>query len=191
MIAYKGGTVNRLFLFLLAGAVILSPPFAFALDPSALPTGGQITSGKGTISQSGSAMTINQQTDRMIANWSTFNIGRNASVTFNQPGASSVALNRILDQNPSQIYGSLSANGQVFLVNSQGIYFGPTARVDVGGLVTSSLNITNENFLAGKYLFEKDGSGSIINKGTINAGYAAFLSPSITNEGVMPLTTVL
>jgi hypothetical protein len=95
-----------------------------------------------------------------------------------------------LDQNPSQIYGNLSANGQVFLVNSQGIYFGPTARVDVGGLVASSLNITNENFLAGKYLFEKDGSGSIINKGTINAGYAAFLSPSITNEGVITARTV-
>jgi len=160
---------------------------AYAIDPNALPTGGQVVAGQANISQAGSAMTINQQTDKMIANWNTFNIGQNASVAFRQPGVSSVALNRILDQNPSQIFGALSANGQVFLLNPAGVYFGPTAQVDVGGLVASSLNLSNENFLAGKYYFENTGiAGAVSNQGqirTVSGGYVAFLSPKISNEG--------
>jgi len=162
---------------------------AKAIDPNALPTGGQVVAGQANIAQSGNAMTVNQQTDKMIANWNTFNIGQNASVAFQQPGASSVALNRILDQNPSQIYGRLSANGQVFLLNPAGVYFGPTAQVDVGGLVASSLSLSNENFLAGKYHFENTGiAGAVSNMGqirTADGGYVAFLSPRITNEGTI------
>ncbi|NLA41187.1 MAG: filamentous hemagglutinin N-terminal domain-containing protein, partial [Smithella sp.] len=110
---------------LVAAALLATANPSRALDPNALPTGGQVVAGQVNISQAGNAMTVNQQTDRMIANWNTFNIGRNASVAFQQPGASSVALNRIFDQNPSQIFGSLSANGQVFLLNTAGVYFGP------------------------------------------------------------------
>ncbi len=179
---------------LVIGAFVLSSLLAAsgtarALDPGALPTGGQVVAGQGTIAQAGSSMTVSQYTDRMIANWSTFNIGPSASVAFLQPGASSVALNRILDQNPSRIFGNLTANGQIFLVNPSGVYFGPTAQVDVGGLVTSSLNLSNENFLSGKYLFENNGmAGPIINQGqirTASGGYVAFLSPQITNEGTI------
>ncbi len=108
--------------------------FAWALNPGALPTGGQVVAGSGSISQSGNQMTINQQTQKMIANWTTFNIGRNAGVNFIQPNSSSVALNRILDQNPSQILGSLTSNGLVFLLNPSGIIFGATARVEPGPL---------------------------------------------------------
>ncbi len=178
-----------LLLMVLLSFILFPAASAYSLDPNALPTGGQIVSGAGNISQSGNSMTVNQATDRMIANWNTFNIGQDASVTFRQPGASSVALNRILDQNPSLIYGRLSANGQVFLLNAAGVYFSPTSRVDVGGLVASSLNITNENFLAGRYSFEHaGGAGSIMNQGDIRAadgGYIAFLSPHITNEGTI------
>ncbi|MCE5265651.1 MAG: YDG domain-containing protein, partial [Deltaproteobacteria bacterium] len=166
---------------------------ASALDPNALPTGGQITAGQGSIAQSGSAMTVTQGSDRMVANWNTFNIGQNASVAFRQPGAGSVALNRIWDQSPSQIFGRLTANGQVFLLNPSGIFFGPTARVDVGGLVASSLHITDENFLAGRYLFgpsllSSGAPGAVFNQGSIRTsggGYVAFLSPQITNEGTV------
>ncbi|HPX61139.1 MAG TPA: filamentous hemagglutinin N-terminal domain-containing protein [Deltaproteobacteria bacterium] len=169
-------------------ASLLASP-ALALDPSALPTGGQITAGSGSIAQSGSAMTVTQSSQQMIANWSTFNIGQNASVAFQQPNAAAVALNRIADQNPSQIMGRLSANGQVFLLNPSGIIFGSTARVDVGGLVASSLNLTDANFLAGHYSFEKSGTaGSIINQGIINSangGYVAFLAPQVKNEGTI------
>jgi filamentous hemagglutinin family protein len=172
--------------------VVLTVFPAFALDPGALPTGGRVTAGSGSITQSGSAMTINQQTARMVADWSTFNIGRNASVTFDQPSASSVALNRIFDQNPSQIFGSLRANGQIFLMNPQGIYFGPGATVDVGGLVASTLRISNASFLSGDYTFFGKGAGSIVNQGTINAadyGYVAFISPVISNQGTITATS--
>jgi fibronectin-binding autotransporter adhesin len=179
---------------LTVGALVISAMLAAggqaqAVDPNTLPTGGQVVAGQASIAQAGNAMTVTQRTDKMIANWNTFNIGQNASVAFQQPGAASVALNRIFDQNPSQIFGSLSANGQVFLLNPAGVYFGSTARVDVGGLVASSLNLSNENFLAGKYRFENSGiAGAIINKGEIRTaagGYVAFLSPQITNEGMI------
>jgi len=185
-------TLVSLSYFAAIAALVFMPFPVWAIDTNTLPTGGQIVAGSGSIAQSGSALTVNQQTDKIVANWNTFNIGRNASVTFQQPGASSVALNRILDQNPSQIFGSLRANGQVFLVNPAGIYFGSTATVDVGGLVASSLNISNENFLGGKYLFEKAGTtGSILNQGsirTMDGGYIAFISPAITNEGTLTAT---
>ena len=86
-------------------------------------------------------MTIRQATDQAILNWQTFNIGASASVNFIQPSASSIALNRVLGSDPSAIYGQLTANGQVFLVNPSGVLFGPGARVDVAGLVASTLAI--------------------------------------------------
>ena len=162
---------------------------ARALDPNALPTGGQVVAGQAAIAQAGNTMTVSQQTDRLIAQWNSFNIGRDASVAFQQPGVSSVALNRILDQNPSQIFGSLAANGQVFLLNPAGVFFGPTARVDVGGLVASSLHLANEDFLAGKYSFAGSSTaGAIANQGqirTAEGGYVAFLSPRIVQEGTI------
>ena len=174
-------------IFALAASLLCSAATSVAIDPGALPTGGKIVAGSGTINQAGTAMTINQASQRLIANWSTFNIGQNAGVTFQQPNASAVALNRIQDQNPSQIFGALSANGQVWLLNPSGIVFGPTAKVDVGGLVASSLNITNENFLSGKNLFEKSGTaGAVTNRGSIrttDGGYLAFMAPIVDNEG--------
>ncbi|KAF0146858.1 MAG: filamentous hemagglutinin, partial [bacterium] len=108
-----------------------------ALAEGVLPTGGQIVAGQGSISQSGTAMTITQTTQKMIATWDGFSIGARNSVAFVQPDASATALNRVLGQDPSQILGTLTANGQVFLVNPNGIVFGAGARVDVGGLVAS------------------------------------------------------
>ena len=159
----------------------------YALDPGSLPTGGRITTGSGTISSSGNQMTVNQSTQQLIANWKAFNIGSDASVTFNQPGVTATALNRITDQNPTQIMGSLNSNGQVFLLNPSGIIFGKTAQVNVGGLVASSLNMLDSDFLAGKYNFNNAGNaGSIINQGAIkasNGGVVAFIAPKVTNIG--------
>ncbi|NPU83995.1 MAG: filamentous hemagglutinin N-terminal domain-containing protein [Syntrophaceae bacterium] len=179
--------VVSIFFMILAG-----PAPVCALDPNTLPAGGRIVSGQGGITRTGSSMTVTQQTDRLIAYWNTFNIGRDASVTFRQPGSSSVALNRVLDRTPSQIYGRLSANGRVFLVNPAGIFFSPTAQVNVGGLVASTLNITDEDFLAGNHAFAASGiAGRIVNEGTItaaNGGHVAFLSPAISNTGEIEAT---
>ena len=174
---------------ILMAAVLCGALPASALDPGALPTGGAITAGSGSISVSGSQMTINQQTQQMIANWNSFNIGANAGVRFNQPGSTASALNRINDQNPTQIMGSLSANGRVFLINPSGIVFGQTARVDVGGLVASSLNMLDSDFMAGRYRFSNSGAaGPVINQGLINAmpgGVVALIAPVVQNEGTI------
>ncbi len=162
---------------------------ALALNPGTLPTGGRIVSGSGTITSSGNQMTVTQQQNKMIADWATFNIGSNAGVTFIQPNASSTALNMILDQNPSQIFGSLKANGEVFLINPSGIIFGPTARVDVGGLVASSLKLSQEDYFLGNWRFMAGGvAGSVINQGTINTadyGVVALIAPQVSNQGTI------
>jgi filamentous hemagglutinin family protein len=161
-----------------------------ALDPNALPTGGRIAAGAATITQSGNRLNVNQSSDRAILNWSTFNIGANAAVSFVQPNSGSVALNRVLTSaGASDIQGRLTANGQVFLVNPSGVLFGKGAQVDVGGLVASTLDISDTDFLGGRYVFSRAGAaGSIINQGTLNAaqgGYIALLAPEVRNEGVI------
>jgi len=160
---------------------------AHALDAGALPTNGQITAGSGSIGQSGTTMTVTQTSDRMAATWNTFNIGANATVNFVQPTSSSVALNRVTSGDASQIFGKLNANGQVYLINSSGILFGAGSSVNVGGLVASTLNISDANFMAGKNAFDLEGAtGSVINQGNITAadgGYVALLGAQVRNEG--------
>ncbi|AHY55593.1 two-partner secretion domain-containing protein [Bradyrhizobium japonicum] len=170
----------------LSATTMLTPP---ALAQT-LPTGGQVVSGQATISQSGNAMTINQSSDRMIANWQSFSIGAGSSVTFNQPGASSVALNRVVGQDPSRILGSLSANGQVFLINPNGIAIGKTGSVQTGGFVASTLGISNADFLAGRYNFTGSG-GAITNEGSISGKVVALISPSVSNSGSITGSTAL
>ncbi|MBR0803991.1 filamentous hemagglutinin N-terminal domain-containing protein [Bradyrhizobium japonicum] len=170
----------------LSATTMLTPP---ALAQT-LPTGGQVVSGQATISQSGNAMTINQSSDRMIANWQSFSIGAGSSVTFNQPGASSVALNRVVGQDPSRILGSLSANGQVFLINPNGIAIGKTGSVQTGGFVASTLGISNADFLAGRYNFTGSG-GAITNEGSISGKVVALISPSVSNSGRITGSTAL
>ncbi|MBN1365965.1 MAG: filamentous hemagglutinin N-terminal domain-containing protein, partial [Syntrophaceae bacterium] len=176
------------------GAITLAAFLSFsgtssALEPGALPTGGKITSGKGSISTAGSQMTVTQSTDKMIANWNTFNIGKRAGVTFKQPDADSAALNRIYDQKSSQILGTLSANGKIYLINPSGIIFGEDSQVNVSGLVASTLNIADSDFLVGRYTFLNTGNaGSILNQGKISVipgGIVALIAPSVTNEGTI------
>ncbi|WP_157768660.1 filamentous hemagglutinin N-terminal domain-containing protein, partial [Burkholderia ambifaria] len=97
--------------------------------------------------------TINQTSDRAVINWSNFNIGKQESVTFNQPGVSSATLNQVLGPDATQIMGALKANGRIFIVNPNGVVFGQGASVDVGGLVASSLGINNNDFMSGKLSF--------------------------------------
>lgn len=160
---------------------------AHALDASALPTGGHISAGLGNISQQGNTMTITQSTDRLAATWNTFNIGSNASVNVLQPNSSSVMLNRVTSGDASQIFGQLNANGQVYLINPSGILFGQGASVNVGGLVASTLNMSDANFMAGKNSFDLEGgTGSVVNQGNITAadgGHVALLGAQVRNEG--------
>jgi filamentous hemagglutinin family protein len=161
---------------------------SMALDPSALPTGGQVVGGAASIVQTSPArLDINQQSQQAALNWMTFNIGSGARVNFNQPNSSAIALNRVLGGDASQIFGQLTANGRIFLVNPSGVLFGPTARVDVGGIVASSLDLSAADFMAGRRTFA-NGTGSVVNQGTLTAadgGYIALLGPNVSNQGVI------
>ncbi len=159
--------------------------------PTTLPTGASVVSGVASLQQTGANLTITQSSQQLITNWQTFNIGSDASVRFVQPSASSVALNRVQSADPSAIYGSLSSNGQVFLLNPAGVIFGSSARVDVGGLVASSLELSDAGFLAGRHAFEKTGGAAgawVVNAGqirTAEGGYVAFLAPRVENQGTI------
>jgi len=168
----------------LAGAAMAGPA------PTALPTGGQVVSGQATISQPGAAqLQINQATQQATLNWQTFNIGSAAQVNFQQPNASSVALNRVLQSDASVIEGKLTANGQVFLVNPGGVIFGKTAQVDVGGLVATTMKLSDKDFANRNYHFTRDGStASVVNNGQItaaNGGYVALVAATVVNNGTI------
>lgn len=122
--------------------------------------------GSATNTVVGNTMQIDQQTDRAILNWQSFNIGANNSVEFKQPNSNSIALNKIFQNDPSQILGSMTANGQVYLVNSNGFVFGKDAKVDVRGMVASTLDISDEVFKQGiTKVFANDGSAAFNGNG--------------------------
>jgi len=178
------GRVSKLLKTSAIGVGLLAGSAGTAL---ALPTGGQVAAGKISIKQaSPSTMKIVQSTQKGIINWQSFGVGANQSVDFVQPSASSVTLNRVMGSNPTAIYGHLNANGQVFLVNPNGVLFAPGASVNVGGIVASTLGISDQDFLAGNYHFSGAGSGSVVNQGAITAakgGYVALIGPTVRNDG--------
>ncbi len=170
----------------LAAALVLGST-AFAAD---LPTGGQVVSGSGQITTPGAnQMVIDQNSNKLAIDWQSFDIAPGNKVTFKQPGSDSVALNRVLGADGSKIMGQLDANGRVFIINPNGVLFGQGAQVNVGGLVASTLDISNSDFEAGNYKFKGDGSNhAVINNGTItaaNGGAVALLGGTVSNNGVI------
>jgi len=155
-----------------------------------LPTGGEVVSGTAAINRSGSTLTVDQLSQQMVANWQSFSIGDAGTVIFNQPSASATALNRVIGQDPSVILGNLNANGQVFLINPNGMVFGQNAQVRTGAFVGSTLDITNEDFLSGDYRFQGD-TGEIANAGVIEGAVVALVSPRVTNDGTISGDTAL
>ncbi|RVB08892.1 MULTISPECIES: MBG domain-containing protein [unclassified Mesorhizobium] len=153
-----------------------------------LPTGGSVASGGVTIANpSSSQLTIKQSTSSAIVNWQSFSIGAGATVTIDQPSSSATMLNRVTGGTKSTISGQLNANGQVFLVNPNGIAISKTGKVSAAGFVGSSLGISDEDFEAGKLEFEgKGASAAVANQGAISigrGGYAALIGGSVDNAG--------
>ncbi|EAO0630766.1 filamentous hemagglutinin N-terminal domain-containing protein [Salmonella enterica] len=173
---------------LLTGLIAgLLPAMALAAD---LPTGGQIVGGQGSISTSGNQMTIHQQTQNMATNWHSFDIGKNNTVQFVQPNSSSVALNRVTGASGSQIMGILKANGQVFILNPNGVLFGKNARVDVGGLVAATKNISTTDFMKGQYTLSGSGNpgAQVVNQGSLTTskgGYIVLAGERVSNSGTV------
>lgn len=176
----------------LATTALLPLGIGFAV---AGPNGGTVVGGGATIGGQGTSnVTINQSTPRAVINWHTFNIGTGETTTFNQPDSSSVALNRVTGGlGPSNIDGTLNANGRVFIVNRDGILFGPGAVINTSGFLATTNDISNADFMAGRYNFNIPGrpDASIVNHGTItahNAGFAALVAPGVRNTGTITAT---
>lgn len=178
-------------LFNLGRAQPVSPSSLPAVLPNQLPTGGSVVRGMAIITSDtpNSSLSVQQSSARAVIDWQTFNIGHQASVRFVQPDTQAITLNRVLDANPSQIQGRLSANGQVFISNPQGIYFSSTSQADVGGLVASTHSLSLDDFMAGRTQWQRQGaSGAVSNEGTLRArmgGYIALLAPEVRNQGVV------
>ena len=152
------------------------------------PTGPQIVAGQVSIAGTGKLLTVTNSPGSII-NWQSFSIAPGELTRFVQQNSSSSVLNRITGQNPSQILGALQSNGKVFLINPNGIVFGANSRIDVNGLVASSLNLTDSAFLSGKFEFSDGGNaGPVRNEGAIttpNGGQVYLIASDVTNSGLI------
>jgi filamentous hemagglutinin family protein len=171
-----------------ATATAIAAVLALPRPGLAGPTGGSVVAGSAAISQSGATTNVNQSSNRAVINWQGFSIAPSETVNFNQPSSASATLNRVVGNERSIISGALNANGQVFIVNSAGVLFTKGAQVNVGGLVASTLDISNQDFMAGNHSFSGSSSASVINQGHIRAapgGYVALLGKTVSNDGVI------
>ena len=152
-----------------------------------LPVAGSVVSGSASISKTSDVMTINQSTSSATITWDSFSIGSGKTVNFIQPSSSSVALNKVLGSNPSHIFGTLNANGHVFLSNPNGILFSPTASVSTGGLIATTLNMMEADFTANKFRFTGESTNTVNNQGNIStsAGGVALVAAKIYNSGTI------
>ncbi|MFZ3323211.1 MAG: filamentous hemagglutinin N-terminal domain-containing protein [Usitatibacter sp.] len=156
---------------------------------SANPVGGLVVAGSATINNQGNLLTVTN-TPGAVINWQGFSIAPGETTRFVQQSASSTVLNRVVGQDPSQILGALQSNGRVYLINPNGVVFGVGSRVDVNGLVASTLDITNENFTAGRRVFDTSASStaSVSNQGAIttpSGGQVYLIAPNVENSGII------
>ena len=177
--------------FALSVLLSVAPFEAQAQPPGILPSGGQVVSGSVAIgTPSNNGLTIVQSSASAIINWNAFSVGAPNTVTFQQPGASSAILNRVTGDTSSTIAGTIAANGQVYLINPNGIALTPSGAVQVGGgFVASTLGISDGDFNAGKRSFSGAGaSAGVDNAGAIRVGaggYVALLGGTVANSGVI------
>ncbi|MFK1018083.1 MBG domain-containing protein [Pseudomonas aeruginosa] len=176
--------------FVLAASSTLMFAIASINAAMAAPTGAQFNPNEIKISQQGKTTLIDQSTQRAIINWKGFDVSADEAVRFNQPGVTSSTLNRVTAGQESVIAGRISAPGQVIIYNSNGVVFSGSAKVDVGSLITTTANISDEHFRQGKLIFDQPGNpdARIVNDGSISVaekGLAAFVAPSVANNGVI------
>ncbi|HBN3479227.1 TPA: filamentous hemagglutinin N-terminal domain-containing protein, partial [Escherichia coli] len=179
--------VRAMALSLLSGMIMMANPVTAAN----LPTGGQIVAGSGSIqTPSGNQMNIHQNSQNMVANWNSFDIGKGNTVQFYQPNSSAVALNRVVGGGESKIMGNLKANGQVFLVNPNGVLFGKDASVSTSGFVASTRDIKNDDFMNRRYTFSggQKAGAEIVNQGALTTntgGYIVLAADKVSNSGTI------
>ncbi|MCW5636514.1 MAG: filamentous hemagglutinin N-terminal domain-containing protein [Rubrivivax sp.] len=179
-------------LTLLTAALLSSGLLAGVASVPALaaPQGGTVRAGSATIAVNGAQTRVDQASERAVIDWRGFNVGTGEQVLFVQPGATSAVLNRVTGEQLSVILGRIDANGQVFLVNPNGVVLGQGAQVNVGGFVASTANIGTADFMAGRLRFGEPGrpGAGIVNGGSITAaegGLVALVAPHVRNDGVI------
>ena len=176
-------TLRRAF----AACLVLSAPGAFA-DELALPQGGQVVSGAVTETYNENTLDTLQHSDKAIVNYDSLNVGSGAQWRITQPGADSALLARTSQNDVSNIDGRVSANGNIMILNPNGVAFGPDAQVDVNGLVASTGSMSDEDFNAGRYRLDDVGANpnaAVTNAGTITlreGGFAALVAPRTSSR---------
>lgn len=158
------------------------------IPATTLPSAGRLVSGQAQWQQSGNTLTVTQSSARAVIDWSSFNVGSQASVQFAQPSVSAATLNRVLDGNPSVLLGRITAPGQLFISNPAGILFGTSAQVDVGGLVATTLTTPPDQFSANATSWQGTGNASVVNQGLITTregGYIVLMAPTLRNAGTL------
>jgi filamentous hemagglutinin family protein len=173
---------GRLCIASFVACLVMSPAFA------AGPSGGTVSAGSATITQSAAQTTIKQTSNKAVVNWSNFSIGSGSSVRFEQPSASSIALNRVTGRQASVIQGALQANGQVWVLNPNGVLIAPGGQVAAGSFLATTRSLTDQQFMAGNYAFTDGGvpGASVVNQGSIilaDGGYAVLAGEAVRNEG--------
>ncbi|SDU13592.1 filamentous hemagglutinin family N-terminal domain-containing protein [Verrucomicrobium sp. GAS474] len=177
-----------LLLFLTAFAWCL-----FVATAAANPTGADVVSGTASISSNGNTLNI-VNSNGAIINWGSFSIGAGETTNFLQPSSASSVLNRVVGSNLSEIYGTLSSNGKVFLINPNGVMIGSTGIINTAGFLASTLDVSNADFLAnngsGTMHFTGNGGAGITNYGTIKAlgGNVVLMAERVTNAGTISAT---
>ncbi len=172
----------------LIGSSAIGVVHAAVLATDTAPTGGSVVAGSASIAKSASQTLITQSSRRAIVNWQDFQVGSAQSVTFVQPSSSAITLNRVLSGNAAIIEGKLSANGNVWVVSPGGVLFGKSAVVNVQGLMATTSDITNNNFMDKNYSFSGATAASITNQGVITTesnGNVVFSAAVVTNEGMI------
>ncbi len=172
-----------------ASAIAIAVASCFAANGAfANPYGFSIVNGQVFVNYNGNTLNVTN-TPGAIINWQGFSIGVNEITRFIQQSASSTVLNRVVGVDPSIILGTLQSNGRVFLINPNGVVFGAGSKVDVSGLVASTLNLSNADFAAGRARFtDTPGAGSVINQGTIttpSGGQVYLIAPNVQNHGII------
>jgi filamentous hemagglutinin family protein len=190
MVSKKSQPVRTFSRLKLYAAVLTASQWMIAGQTMATPEGGEVVGGAGIIQQAGVETIITQATERMAIDWRSFDVAANERVEFIQPSSSSIALNRVLSNRGSEILGRIDANGQVMLVNANGVVFGRDSVVNVGGMIASGLNIDPTSFINGDFALSsiEGAEGKVINYGLINAatgGSVTLVGQQVQNDGLI------
>jgi filamentous hemagglutinin family protein len=160
----------------------------FASPALANPLSASVTTGSASIVTSSNKTQIDQKSEDVVIDWSSFNIGAGQTTRFVQPNAQAIAVNRIGGNSASQILGALDANGRIVLINGNGMLFGNGSQVNVGSLVATSTGGSDSDVLNGKFTQASSQNSAIVNQGRITTsqgGLVALVAPSVTNAGTV------